>query len=285
MKPKNPNYHIIAAFVMMTRLASAAITFESGEGYSNGTIATVNGSGSNAPYDGQQSWSRSTSTGTGGIFTTTSSGEYVGGKALSGGVSSGAETYIGGKTGIIETNVSNTITFDFRINSANATVSAGFLGNDGDSLFDLSSVDNGMQFGITAGQIYLRNQAFGTNVNLVDILEVVGNWYHIAVTIGADISSNRSISISLRDLTTGTDIDLNGVSAGNNYTSSVTSANFGIAPESAVGGFVRITQDGSSNNDGNRSAIDNLTFTAVPEPSSLALLAASGLCLLRRRRS
>jgi hypothetical protein len=88
--------------------------------------------------------------------------------------------------------------------------------------------------------------------------------------------------MALRNLTNGADVDLNGAGSGNTITFSVTDAQFGIAPENAVGGVVRVSGNG------NAAAIDNVTFTAVPEPTTIATLGAAvgllGLHIARRRR-
>lgn len=260
---------------------AATISFESGEGYSLGSIGTVNGSTTNAPFTGQQGWSRSTSGGTGSIIATTTSGEYTGGRALSAGGS--VTTYIGGKQGVVETTGSNTISFDAMYDGA---LTVGFLGNDGDSLFDQAvTQDTGIQFGGSPGAtMSYRLPGFGAGGTIPGITGTLtgGVWYHHNITIGEILSGNRLITLSLRDLTNGTDLDLNGASAGNSISFSVTAAEFGVAPEDAFGGFVRVSDATANATD---SAIDNLSFTAIPEPST-ALLGGFGLlALLRRRRA
>jgi hypothetical protein len=109
-----------------------------------------------------------------------------------------------------------------------------------------------------------------------------GDWYRYSIAIGESLSGNRSITMALRNLTNGADVDLNGAGSGNTITFSVTDAQFGIAPENAVGGVVRVSGNG------NAAAIDNVTFTAVPEPTTIATLGAAvsllGLHIARRRR-
>jgi hypothetical protein len=275
---------LLASFTFMALAASVAnaatITFESP--YTTGAIGATNGSITNAPFTGQQGWSLSTSNGTGLIITTTTSGEYVGGQALSASTTAADRTYIGGKLGIVNTAATNTITFDLRFQS-NMVVTAGFLGDgDTDGRFD-QNLDTGMQFGVLNNSVHVRNALFGTNTTLTGITGGLsaGSWYRFNIIIGEVVGTNRSITMSVRDLTAGSTIDLNGASAGTDYSFSAAVSAFGVAPEDAVGGFVRVTQ---LNNGSDRSAIDNLSFTAIPEPSTALLGALGLLALLRRRR-
>ncbi len=281
MKPKSIIYILIPASLLMAGLASAApITFDVPP-YALGSIGAVNGSTSNAPFTGQQGWSRSTSDGTGTIITTTTSGEYTGGFALDADTAT-ARTYIGGKVGIVDLTGANSITFDTRFQSAQNT--AGFFG-DSEVGNDFDNADVGMIFGgvIGSGPMY-RHAGFDPTINSAPSGTLTnGLWYRFSVLIGASISGNRSITMAVRDLTNATDLDINGGAGGNDWTFSVTDAQFGVAPESAVGGSVRVTR----NNGANLAGIDNITFTAVPEPGTLALLGVGGLAIglgVARRR-
>ncbi len=279
MKPKGIIFFVIPALLLMAGLSSAApITFDVPP-YALGNIGALNGSTSNAPFTGQQGWSLSTSNGNGTIITTTASGEYGGGHALDGGTATGT-TYIGGKLGIVDITGVNSVTFDARFQASGVT--AGFFGGSGN--FD--QTDFGMQFGGTGGSLpFYRDAAFGTQTNAPSGTLVNGDWYRYSVSIGASLAGNRSITMAVRDLTNGTDVDINGAGAGNDWTFSVTDAQFGVAPESAVGGAVRVTR----NNGANLAGIDNLQLTAVPEPATIAFLASAvgllGLRIARRRRA
>lgn len=276
MKSKKLNLLILPASLMMAGLSSAAtITFETGQGYTAGSLGIVNGSITNAPFDGQQGWSRSTSSGTGVIATTTNSGEYVGGQALTS--NSDLSTYIGGKLGIVDKSTGqNTISFDTFGDNA---VNIGFLGDNGNNLFD-QNLDTGMQFGANSGNVFVRSPGFGTVLTPLSGLTtgVIANnkWYRWNIAIGEVVSDNRSITISVRNLTDASSLNLNGANPGDDYTFSVASTAFGVAPEDAVGGFVRLT--------GGSNFIDNLSFTAIPEPSSALLLGLAGLAAVSRRR-
>lgn len=280
MKSRKLNHLILPALLAMAGISSAAlVTFETGQGYSVGSIGALNGGTTNAPFTGQQGWSLSTSNAPGSIITTTSSNEYIGGQAIS--VGAASSTYIGGKLGIVETAVSSTITFDVRFESG-VNVLVGYLGDNGNNLFD-QNLDTGMQFGGGGGQnpryrdaLFVNNQPLAPSGSLT-----TGEWYRYSVAIGQSISGNRSITMSVRNLTTAANLDINGAPAGNDWTFSVTDAQFGVAPENAVGGFVRI----SGTNTGTVAAIDNLRFTAIPEPSAALLGGLGMLCLLLRRRA
>lgn len=276
MKSKKLNLLILPASLLMAGLSSAAtITFETGQGYTAGSLGVVNGGGTNAPFDGQQGWSRSTSnSSTGVIATTANSGEYAGGQALTSG---GNISYIGGKLGIVATTGSNTISFDTFGNNA---VNIGYMGDaNGDGLYS-QTPDSGMQFGVAGGNAFVRRAEFGTVLTPPGLTTGViasDKWYRWNIAIGEVVSGERSITMSVRNLTDGLALNLTGASPGNDFTFSVTSAAFGVAPEDAVGGFVRLT--------GENNFIDNLSFTAIPEPSSALLGGIGVLLLLRRRRA
>jgi hypothetical protein len=278
MKPKSTLRLLLPALFLSAGLSNAAsITFDS---VTLGSLGATNGGNTNAPFTGTDGWSLSTSNGTGDIITTTNSGEYVGGRALSAGT--GNVTYIGGKLGVIEAAVTNTISFDLRYQGT-TSVTAGFLGDgDSDGRFD-QSLDTGMQFGVNANSVYARDALFGSNTTLTGLTGALSAniWYRFNITIGEVVGSDRSITMSVRNLTAGSTLDLNGASAGTNYTFLASVSAFGVAPENAVGGFVRVTQE----NDTGSSAIDNLRFTAIPEPSTALAGLLLGLGLLRRRRA
>lgn len=275
---------ILASSVATSGFSTAAvINFESPD-YTIGAIGATSGSTTTAPFTGQQNWSLSTASGGGAVFAAPTSGEYVEGQALSAKTTGpGAPTYIGGKTGIIDTSTTSTISFDFRFQT-NRTVTAGFLADAGNNnLFD--TTDTGMQFGVGGNVVYVREASFGAQVTLTGITNSIltaGNWYHMGVSVGEVVGLDRSLTLSVRDLTLGADVDLNGAGAGNAYTFSVADSVFGVAPEEAVGGFVTIVQAGTDAT--TRSAIDNLALTAVPEPSTVLLGGLGVLSLLVRRR-
>jgi hypothetical protein len=242
------------------------VSFETVQGYGIGSIGALNGGAANtitdAPFTGLQGWSLSTSNATGAITAASSSGEYEGGQALT---SVGSNTYIGGKLGIVKTAATSTISFDAMFSSA---IQVGFLGDNGNGLFD-QNVDTGMQFGFGGSPIRVQYRPAGFGSPSVNSpgnpAFTSGDWYRFNLLIGPGSGGNREITMSLRNLTTAADVDLNGTAAGNAWTFTVTDVAFGVAPEDAVGGFARITTSASR--------IDNLLFTAAPRAGSYAFWA------------
>lgn len=277
---------VLAASSLLATVSHAAsvtlattVTFESNQGYSIGNVqASTNGGLTGAPYNGQQGWSRSTATHPGLIVSTLSSGEYGGGMALSASSDGTAgKTYIGGKLGGIAATGVNSITFDAR---GDTGITVGFLGDNGNGLFD-QYPDTGIGFGAGGAsnpRIEARYAGFGTEIfNPGGAAAPSSQWFHYSVLIGESEGGFRGITMSVRNLTTATNVNLGG--AGGSWTFSVTDAQFGVAPENADGIWVRITQPWYDS-----GYVDNLTFTAVPEPSTALLGGLGLLALLRRRR-
>jgi len=222
------------------------ITFHEDQGYILGNVANAT-SVANSPFTGQQGWSESISDAAGSIFPSSSSGEYFGGNAMRAGVTG---TYIGAKKGIVLPTGANTITFDAYTAGA---IGVGFFSDpNANELFD--SGDTGMQFGVS-GQFIYRNAKGGTTFSSGVTASV--DWHRFSITIGDSVGGNRSISMSVYNLTTSSWIDLNGEAPGNQWTFSASDANFGVAPHQALGGFVRLSLT---------AAIDNLKFTAGTPP-------------------
>ncbi|MCU0781219.1 MAG: autotransporter-associated beta strand repeat-containing protein, partial [Akkermansiaceae bacterium] len=242
------------------------ITFEADQGYPDTTdpeadrnIAGVNGSSNDAPFDGTQGWSRSTSTTGGGagaaIHPTNSSGEYRGGQAIG---ANNNNSYIGGKLGGIEVTGANTLTFDAPFNSG---TQVGFFSDaDKDGLFDQSEA--GMSWGFQGATIALgyRDAGFGTVYG--NFPGTAGHWYRFTITIGGSTGSSRDIVMAVRNLTTGADYDFDAETAGiQPLAHTVTDAQFGVAPERADGIWVRTTSS---------ARIDNLRATSVEPPAGTA---------------
>lgn len=270
------------AAILAGTLHGATITFESP--YTVGNLsASTNGGTTDAPFTGQQGWSLSTADDTGGIIATSTSGEYVGGQAMyaPSGSASGARTYAGGQLGNVSTTGANTITFDTNYYS-NSTIMASFFGGTNP---DLDQNDAGIQFGFSATEMLQIRYAgfgsqFGIGVSAGSAGVVNGDWLRYSITIGEEVSGSRDFTVGLRNLTDGVDIDLNGAATGLLYTDSATAAEIGVAPEDARGGYLRLSGAGTT-----AGFVDNLTYTAVPEPSSVALLAMGlGALLASRRR-
>jgi hypothetical protein len=256
---------------------AAVITFES---TTLGNLASIGGS-TNNPFSGQDGWSASSSNNAGQVINTTTSGEYTGGKGLSGGLG----TYIGARGESIASGASHTISFDLRFGSGQE-VGVGFWRDaDADGLFDQNEVS--AQFGVQADLAVpyafgYRTAGFGTRGYSDGLGGTIGSgngvagnsgdWYHFDILITPGIG-DFDIVMSVRNLTTGTDIDFDSNVAGATpFSFSLTSAQFGFAPQDADGLFVRVT---------GAATLDNLLV--IPEPST-ALLGGLGLLLVGRRR-
>jgi hypothetical protein len=280
MKMRNTLLTCLPVFAALAPLsAGAVITFETAEGYTAPvSFGPVNGSTVNAPFTGLNGWSASTSTSQGQVVATTGSGEYVGGQALTAG---GTGTYIGGLRGGLQYTGVNSIAFDAQYATG---IGVGFLGDyDGDGFFDQGSGgangDPGLAFGVggSPARFEARYASFGTELfNPANLQGTGGNWYHFNALIGDSLSGSREITLSVYNLTTSTLVDLNGAADGTDWKFNLTDAQFGVAPEAALGVFVRLTS---------AAKVDNLLLTVVPEPAAIQLFGLGLLALLHRRRA
>ncbi len=244
-------------------MPAGTITFETDQNYpANGLVAGVSTDPNGTAYSGVEGWSLGGAAAN--TFTTASSGEYVGGQAIG---CANTGTYTGGRLGGIQRTGAATLTFDSPFIAGGTAV--GFMKDtDGDGLFDAGHPSGGvpgvgMSFGIggSPARIQYRDAGFGTE-HTSGVTGITNHWYHWTVTIGESIGGNRNITMALRDLTDGTPFDFNTATPEiDNWTFSVTDAQFGSSPESSDGLWVRAT--GSVR-------IDNLYATSAQPPAGTA---------------
>jgi len=240
------------------------------------------GAATNNAFTGQDGWSNSSSSNAGTVVTTVTSGEYTGGQAISGGTA----TYIGANKNVT---LSSNYNFDLRYGAGQEMGVGHWNDDDSDGLFDQAEAE--LQIGVISGTggwyFGARYAGFGTRSwsdgagSLVTggpgVAGTAGDWYRFNVSYSPN-GGNYDINVGIRNLSTGTDIDFDsGLLGVQSWSFIITAAQFGVAPASAEGLFIRTTTSGAN------GLIDNIN-TAVPEPSA-ALLGGLGLLgLLRRRR-
>ena len=268
----------LALFVSSVPLVHAAtnITFESpydtAAALSTGATAPTNTT-TNRAFDGQQGWSRSTSGNGGNIITTTTSGNYTGGQALTGstaaGTSSSLDTYIGGKAVV---GPMTSLVFDFRYYGVELGVGGW---NDAeavpDGLFDQTEAQfmagivssSGFKFGV-------RGANFGTRYS-TGTVGTPGNWYRMTITPD---SVAKTVTLGVFDLTANTAVAL-GTSV---FTLTTLTTDFGVATTAYEGISARVTSYAAA-----PAAIDNIQV--IPEPAAALLGGLGMLSLLRRRRN
>ncbi len=230
-------------------LPAGTIKFETAEGYpAAGTDLAPVISG-NAPFDGTKGWSRSVSSSPARIVATSTSGEYQGGQALG---TNGSGTMICAVRDIAVPGTKNMIRFDAQYFTG---IMVGLVRDgDGDSLFDSNS-DTGMSYGVggTGVKFQARNAGFGTEI-LSPVTGTNGNWYRFQVEMGDSSSGQREITMAVRNLTSGSDVDFDSATAGvQPWKIQVTDAAFAVAPNLAEGAYVRLTSS---------AKIDNLLVTS-----------------------
>ena len=251
MKPSIKHPLFSSALFLTAALPALAteITFESPY-TTTGDFSTGINVTTAALFNGQQNWSQSYSNSLGKIITTTTSGSYTGGQALSAPTAGATLTYMGATQAIAPT---SSYQFDFRYYNA-AEVGVG--GWD-DTNTDGKSAQ--AEAGFTAGNVAVSNSAsafgirgtgflgtggtylgrFSTGTSGVD-----GNWYRMIVM--PDSTTNQ-VSLSVYDLTTGAAVPLT--------TSLInfTAAEFGVATSSYDGLTARVTATSTKT-----SALDNI---------------------------
>jgi hypothetical protein len=200
----------------------------------------------------------------GEIVSTTTSGEYIGGLGLQDQDETGA--YI---SGIVTTDFKQTSwSFDFQSNQADNATMYGWV-DDAANGFN-ANAEAQFQIGLISGQFGFRGGSFGTNFQS-GVSEVTNNWYRVTAEVLNE--GTGEVSLSVYNLTTSADVDLNGVDAGNAFTATL-GAQFGSAISSYDGFGIRLD---------NKAIADNITV--IPEPSTLLLtMVAIGLSLLKVRR-
>lgn len=252
--------------------------------YTTGQLAAA-GSATNNPFNGQGGWSASSSN-AGSIVTTTNSGEYVGGQAVSGSV-----TYIGANGNFL---LSDRYSFDLRYGQGQELGFGHWFDANSNNLFDQSEaqfqigfVADGTApyaFGARSAGFGSRLWASGTGPGFITsgagLAGTQGDWYRFDVQYAPN-GADFDLTVGVRDLTVAADVDFDSNTPGvQPWTFTVTSAQYGVPLSSASGIFARVTTSGSN------GMLDNIN-TAVPEPTGISgLLAAAmaGAAFYTRRR-
>lgn len=243
---------------------SAMITFESPIYTTTGNLAAVGGLTGNL-FNGQDGWAQSSSNDPGKIVATVTSGSYTGGQGLST-TNFTAVTYAGAKQGFIP---GLQFSFDMKPNASDANV-GGWTDANADGKYDQSEAD--LQAGYQGATGFgFRGAGYGTRFGS-GVTATPGDWYHVVVTLN---DSTRTATLDVTDLTTNAVVDLNGGAAGNSYSLTLGSTDYGPLASTETGVMARV---------GAGNVIDNITFVLVPEPTSLAVAGMVGVDLLFRRR-
>jgi hypothetical protein len=217
------------------------------------------------PYDvvNDGSWTDSSSP-SGAVVTTSNSGEYIGGQGLQNENESGG--FIGG---VVDAAFNQTSwSFDFRSFGTGRVTMFGWVDDASDGFDDNSEAQ--FQMGNVDNIFGFRGASFGSDFE--SGVAVDGDkWYRVTTSVLNE--GTGEVSMTVRNLTDAVDVDLNGASAGIDYTVTLGAA-FGSAISSYDGYGLRLD---------NSSIGDNVTV--IPEPSTLILfLGAFAAFFIKLRR-
>lgn len=240
---------LVLAGVSATPLAAQGVDFNN---YLEGPLATVTPGETDKDFLGSDGWSDSCGASDGRVVAADTSGEYPGtGKHLRG--SGTGEAYIGAKEFFVPFDpLSCGMVFEV-LAAAGAPVTAGlWFDADDDFRYDLAETQMAAGLVMDGGTLVFGIQGVGGGVFSSGITPSSGHWYRLAVVHGApDVSGARIITLRVRDLTIGSELDFNPTLAGvQPWQVNVQASAFGIGADEAHGLAVRVT--------GADAAIDNL---------------------------
>lgn len=243
--------------------------------YPEGPLASATPGVSNKSFDGWDGWSESCGASGGVIVPSSASGEYPGsGRQLRG--SGAADAYIGAKEFIPFDPLSQGMSFEVRA-ATNASVTTGlWFDADDDFRYDLSETQ--MQAGLVIhnGALIFGIQGITGTVFSSGISPLEGAWYRIVVVHGAaNMDGARMITVRVRDLTTGVELDFDPVAAGvQPWRVTVSPEDFGVGSGEAHGLAVRVT--------GAEAAIDNIGTLSYAKDGNNLLPLSDSNCWVER---
>ena len=194
---------VVCALPVLPVSAQTSINFEAPYTVGAFTTATpVNSATTAVPFAGQQGWSNSTSTDAGQILTTTTSGLYVGGQALST-VSPNGNTYLGAKNLGLNGGFSS-FTFNLRQGTTGTTPDTyvgGYFDANNDGQFT-QGTESQIMAGIVSTGVGVLNFGFrgaGFTTRLpTGVAPTAGDWYRL--TIGLNYAT-LTVTMDVLDLT------------------------------------------------------------------------------------
>lgn len=291
----------LAAFFLPAAAAQAQLV--SFEDYTEGVVNSTESQPVSFPGTNQGGWSNSTSTMHAAIAANSANGLAGSGQFMTiptpSGSAASAYTMIAAKQTAIPVTGVTSISFDLRFVTHDGAESVG--GGTQNMAGFAQTFPNGSEFsnanaGILFGQTGPTSFGYrvagfgGTGSRLAPTFTddgtrntipapVVGNWYGITATIAPEFEGNRAVTLDLFDYASNT--------FWANHTFNVPMSQLGsVALEDSEGVVVRLTRN--LTNDDYAGAIDNLSATVIPEPSTYALMigiAGLTLAAIRRRRN
>jgi autotransporter-associated beta strand protein len=263
----------ILAGVPAAPLGAQRVDFDS---YPDGALASATPGSSNKDFLGEDGWSDSCGASGGAVVAADGSGEYPGtGKQLRGSGTNGA--YVGAKDAFVPFDP-DTGGMVFEVLAASgAPVTAGlWFDSDDDFRYDLAETQLQAGLVLDGGSLVFGIQGVGGGIFSSGVGPTAGHWYRLAVAHSApDGAAARTVTMRVRDLTTGSELDFDPLATGvQAWSATVSAAAFGTGFEKAHGLAVRVS--------GADAAIDNFAPLAFAKDGDNLLPLDDARCWIER---
>lgn len=257
-KPNHKERGFVLSAVLLAGISAAPLSAQrvDFDSYPEGALAFATPGSTDKEFLGEEGWSDSCGSSGGLLVAADASGEYPGtGRQLRG--SGTNEAYVGAKDAFVPFDP-ETGGMVFELLAGGAPITAGlWFDADDDFRYDLAETQLQAGLLLDGANLVFGLQGVGGGILSSGVAPTAGHWYRLAVTHSTpDATAARRVTLRVRDLTSGRELDFDPLAAGvQPWSATVSAAAFGVGFEMAHGLAVRVT--------GADAALDNfapLTF-------------------------